>query len=397
VSALQLTETEHAIWRARPHEVVATALDVIVTNFDVADAEVYLADYRLSYLIPVTVALDPQPIDDSLCGRAFAAQEVITETPGQESDGPHRNHLPLTVHGDRLGVLTVSGLRPLSAAQLSGLTSVATVLARALKIADSGTDLYRRIRRRSRLTLAAEMQWELLPGRSCVFDEYTLAGQLEPAYAVWGDNYDWSAAPDRLVLTVSNGSGQGTQAALLTHLAISAMRNARRSGADLVDQAMLANEIIHSHHGGDQFVPTLLLEFTTATGRVRAVDAGSPQLWRQRGGAVELIELDEQLPLGMFNDTPYTQQEFFLEPGDRLIVVSDGVHAAADQAGELYGAQALARALRDARMQSPAEVVRTLIRSLVDYHQGAELLDDAVVVCLDWRGAADATPDPAFS
>ncbi|NED49690.1 phosphatase, partial [Micromonospora aurantiaca] len=71
-------------------------------------------------------------------------------------------HLPLTVKGERLGVLTVRvpGGGP------DWLEEFAAVLARAVKIADQGTDLYRRLRRRTRLTLAAEMQWDLLPAPS---------------------------------------------------------------------------------------------------------------------------------------------------------------------------------------------------------------------------------------
>jgi serine phosphatase RsbU (regulator of sigma subunit) len=233
------------------------------------------------------------------------------------------------------------------------------------------------------------MQWDLLPGRSCTCPEYRLAGHLEPAYAICGDNYDWSAAEDRLTVTVSNGMGQGAEAAMLTHLAISTMRNARRSGASLLDQATLANEIIHSHHGGELNVATLLLEWDVAGRRVRAVDAGSPQIWRMRGTAVDVLKLEEQLPLGMFYDTVYTEQEFAIQPGDRLVMVSDGVHTARSPGGDLYGSLGLPRALKATRLQDPSEAVRTLTRELLDYHQGGELLDDAVIVCLDRTTAAD--------
>jgi serine phosphatase RsbU (regulator of sigma subunit) len=294
------------------------------------------------------------------------------------------------VHGDRLGVLSVFSVGELTADELRQLTSIAEVIARALKIAASSTDVYRRLRRRSRLTLAAEMQWDLLPGRSCVCSEYNLAGQLEPAYAIWGDNYDWSATADRLIVTVSNGMGQGTQAALLTHLAISAMRNARRSGAGLVDQATLANEMIYSHHGGERSVATVLLEFEIATGRVRAIDAGSPLMWRLRGNDVGAIGLEAQMSLGLFPDTEYTVQEFTVEPGDRLIIVSDGVHTALSPGGEAYGSLALPKALRRTRLLDPPEAVRSLTRGLLDYHEGGELLDDAVILCLDWTGKKPA-------
>ncbi|MFG2005360.1 PP2C family protein-serine/threonine phosphatase [Spirillospora sp. NPDC048911] len=381
-----LRSAEHAIWLALPHAVASTAIDVVMDYFPVAGAEILLADYPNTFLIPVASGLDPLRVDNTTAGRAFAAQRTVVE----ESDGadrPHRAHLPLTVHGDRLGVISLTSLLPFRPDELEQFAAIAVVLARALKLADFSTDLYRRIRRRHRLTLAAEMQWDLLPGRSTAREEYTLAGQLEPAYAVSGDNYDWAATADRLTLTVTNGSGQGTQAALLTHLAISAMRNARRSGAGILDQATLANEVIYSHHGGHQQLETLLLEFEVASGRVRAVDAGSPQTLRMRGSKVEPVEFSAQMPLGMFYDTVYTEESFFVEPGDRLFIVSDGVHGALSPGGVAYGSSALPRALRDTLLQGPLEAVRNLSRNLLDYHEGADLRDDAVVLCLDWNGS----------
>jgi serine phosphatase RsbU (regulator of sigma subunit) len=266
------------------------------------------------------------------------------------------------------------------------LSATAAALARALKIADDGTDLYRRVRRRNRLTLAAEIQWELLPGGSCVCDAYHLAGQLEPAYSIWGDNFDWATAADHLSVSVTNGMGRGADAAMLTQLAVGALRNARRSGADLIDQATLANETLYNQYQGQRHVSTLLLRFDVATGLVAAIDAGSPKIFRMRGSKVEPIELEAQLPLGMFEDTQYAEQEFTVGTGDRLIILSDGFHAAVSPRGGSYGASALAMGLRQTRLQSPSEAVRTLTRGLLDYYEGGEIADDAVVLCLDWTG-----------
>ncbi len=78
-------------------------------------------------------------------------------------------------------------------------------------MAERDTDVFVQARRKDRLTLAAEMQWQLLPGRAFSLPEYDLAAQLEPAYAIFGDNYDWSATADRLMLYVTNGMGEGME------------------------------------------------------------------------------------------------------------------------------------------------------------------------------------------
>lgn len=387
----QLSNAEHAIWAAPPYALADTGAEVVRTAYAATSVELLLADYRLDYLIAIGSERPAFPMDGTPAGRAFAAQRELLVPPDDPDGGESWSlFLPLAVHGDRLGVLAVALPAEPGAAPLDELAALTTTLSRALKIADGGTDVYRRARRRTRLTLAAEIQWELLPGRSYVVEEYHLAGQLEPAYAIWGDNFDWSADTDHLMVSVSNGMGRGAEAALLTQLTVGALRNARRSGADLVDQATLANETIYNQHKGQRHVSTLLLRFDLATGRVGVIDAGSPKIFRQRGNTVDPIEMEAQLPLGMFDDTRYAEQEFTVVPGDRLVIFSDGFHTARSPRGETYGISALAGALRQTRLQSPSETVRSLTRGLLDYHGGAELADDAVVLCLDWTGRLGA-------
>ncbi|WP_405138732.1 PP2C family protein-serine/threonine phosphatase [Nocardia sp. NBC_01388] len=236
-----------------------------------------------------------------------------------------------------------------------------------------------------KVTLAAEMQWQLLPGRGCSRAEYALGGQLEPAYTIGGDNFDWSTSADYLTVTVSNGMGQGIGAALLTNLAISALRNARRAGLDIADQAALADQALYAQYGGSQYVATLLLRFEVATGRVGVIDAGSPRALRLRDGVVELIEFDAQLPLGMFDRTDYREQTFQVEPGDRLVIVSDGVHTAQAPTGVEYGTTNLDLSIVASSNLPASEAARAIITELLDYHEDTDLLDDAVVVCIDWN------------
>ena len=130
---------------------------------------------------------------------------------------------------------------------------------------------------------------------------------------------------------------------------------------------------------------TLLLEVDLVSGRVEAVDAGSPRAMIAREGEITPVELEQQLPLGMFDDSRYETQKFTLEPGDRLLVVSDGVHEAHPGGRAAFGETALAAALRRTRLQPATEAVGTVMRSLREYHGGSDAEDDAVTVCLDWR------------
>ncbi|PWI44447.1 phosphatase [Streptomyces sp. ICBB 8177] len=345
-----------------------------------------LVDYGLTVLQPVAEEPRPEdavPLDQGPLGRAFAAQEAVV---GSDEHGV-TVHLPLSVRGDRLGALRVR--LPAGtpyARDTAPLLDFADVLAHEIVAAGRHTDLYLRSRRRRRLTLAAEMQWQLLPGLGCVRDEYAIGGHLEPSYAIGGDNFDWSTGERRLLVAVTDGLGQGIDATLLTSLTVGALRNARRAGLPLGDQARLADQAVHAQYAGKRHASTVLLEFDVPTGTVRAVDAGSPRVLRQRGGRVEAVPLEAQLPLGMFEETPYEEQTFEVLPGDRLVVVSSGVHTARSRDGDTFGDQALHRAVAESRLAPPYETARSVVRGLTRYLDSPELSADAAVVVIDWYG-----------
>lgn len=382
---------ERALRSAAPHHLVDALRDVLGDDWSARDVELYLADYSLTALRPASTRPDRPdslPMHDGPAGRVFGAQEPYVE---KRADDRVRLHLPVTVRGDRLGVLRLTLPSAAHAEEcLAELTELAEVLGHELVVAERDTDVYLRARRSSRLTLAAEMQWQLLPGRSSTRDEYALGGQLEPAYAIFGDNYDWSADADHLMLYITNGMGEGIEASLLTQLGINALRNARRAGVPIADQAALADQAVHAQYGGAQHLSVLLLDLDLATGHLEIVDAGSPRMLLLRDGSVSAVALEAQLPLGMFEETDYRAQELLLEPGDRLVFVSDGVHAVATPGGETYGERALARAINATRLLPAADVPGAVLRE-VSGHRGTPVADDdALVVCLDWFGRGDA-------
>ncbi|MGW7099521.1 PP2C family protein-serine/threonine phosphatase [Streptomyces sp. NPDC054883] len=377
---------ERALRAAAPHALIEAARSALASHYGAHAVELLMADYSLTTLHPVTAlprTAAALSVHNTVAGRAFGSQ-----VPCQEDTGPDMVvlHLPVTVRGDRLGILSVSLPGELVTPETrNDLAEIAGLFGHEILVAERDTDVYLQARRVSRLTLAAEMQWQLLPARACARTEYSIGAQLEPAYTIHGDNFDWATTAENLTLTITNGMGEGIQAALLTNLAVNALRNARRAGIGIADQAALADQALYAAHRGEAYVSTLLLSFELATGRVQVVDAGSPQLWRQRDKVVERIRFDAQFPLGMFDQSEYALQEFRVLPGDRLVFVSDGVYAAHSPGGETYDRQALSRAIGSAGLLPAAEVPAAVLRALADYRD-ADADDDALVVCLDWHG-----------
>ncbi|MGY5078553.1 PP2C family protein-serine/threonine phosphatase [Streptomyces nigrescens] len=376
-----------ALRGALPHALLDTVRDHLASAYGATSVHLFLTDYGGTVLSPCDSPEGGEgslPIAGSPEGRALGSQEP------REQQAPHGeavdHHLPVTVRGDRIGILTVRLPAGRSTpAVLDELRQVAGQLGHEILVAERDTDVYQRVRRVSRLTVAAEMQWQLLPARACSAAQYAVGAQLEPAYAVHGDNFDWASDGDELILTVTNGMGQGVDASLLTHLAVSTLRNARRAGVGLADQAALADQAVYGHYRGRSHVSTLLLRVDLATGRMEIVDAGSPQMWRLRGKSVERIELDKQLPLGMFEESHYAAESFTVEPGDRLLFVSDGVYDAPSPRGRKYAEGALARALHATRLLPAAMAPGAVLRDVAEY-RAAETLDDALVLCFDWFG-----------
>ncbi|ONK15239.1 Phosphoserine phosphatase RsbP [Streptomyces sp. MP131-18] len=382
-----------ALRTAAPYELLGSLRAVLLRHYAIGEAQLRLVDYAMSALRPVETGPDGAGAVSARtgpAGRAFGSQRPFVEPSGRADGGgggPLTVHLPVSVRGNTTGVLTVRVPRDrFSADVLAELGEIAEALGHELTVADRDTDLYLRAGRTERLTLAAEMQWQLLPGRSCSRPEFDLGGHLEPAYAIRGDNFDWATSAEHLTLSVINGMGEGIAAALLTNLAVNALRNARRAGLGLVEQAYLADQALYGQYRGAAHVSALLLRFELATGLVTVIDAGSPRVWLRRRGTVEIPAFEAQLPLGMFEDTEYRTEQFQVEPGDRLFFLSDGVYDAASPAGERYGEKALARALSNSGLLPPAQVPRAVLGELAGYRGGPSPEDDAMVVCLDWRG-----------
>ncbi|MEW1892205.1 PP2C family protein-serine/threonine phosphatase [Streptomyces sp. IBSBF 3010] len=385
------TDIERALRSAPPYALVKTVREILAKSYGALSVQLLLADYGMTVLNPVDAGDGPgQPLslNNSPQGRAFGSQRPHQGRTGPDDAADH--HFPVTVRGERLGILTVRLPSARATPQITDdLTHVADLLAHEIVVAERDTDHYQRARRTTRLTLAAEMQWQLLPARSFVAAEYAIGAQLEPAYAIHGDNFDWAAEGDQLSVAVTNGLGEGIRASLLTNLAVNALRNARRAGIGIADQAALADQAIYEQHRGAAHVSTLLLRFDLPTGSVEAVDAGSPQLWRLRGRTVTRVALDAQLPLGMFEESQYAVQHLQARPGDRLLLVSDGVYDAISPAGETFAERGLSRAVLATRLLPAAAVPGAVLRELAE-HRASDTLDDALVMCIDWFGRPDA-------
>jgi serine phosphatase RsbU (regulator of sigma subunit) len=290
---------------------------------------------------------------------------------------------PVTERGEAIGLLElVLPGRP-DDAQVAEIARLAHLLAFVVIANRRHTDLYEWGQRTRPLSLSAEIQHRLLAGpQTCEARAFTLAGWLEPASAIAGDTFDFSLARDLLHLSITDAMGHGVAAALDATLCVSSLRNTRNEGALLLEQAASANRALAEHaksRGLEDFVTGLIGRVELRTGMLSLVNAGHVAPYLARGQQVTALDLPVDPPLGLFADAVFHSTQVALEPGDRILLVTDGMlerHAAGLD---------LPAVIRDTGTLHPREAVRSLADAVLAATGGA-LRDDATVLCLDWHG-----------
>ena len=309
-------------------------------------------------------------------GRALAVQavEVIDE------DGGARLFAPVTSRGEAVGVLELL-LDDFPAKQtVADVAQAAHFLAYVVIANRRYTDLFEWGQRSVPLSLAAEIQHRLLPGAfTCEAGQFTLAAWLQPAGEIGGDTFDFSLDRDALHLSMTDAMGHTMDAALLATVLVGGLRNARRRGVELAEQARLANDALAEQAGESQFVTGLLVRIDLLRATAEIVNAGHPPPLRIRAGEVDQLDLEADPPFGVRLGRAYRVQSLPLQVGDRLIFVTDGM---LERDAALMNIGAILTASID---MHPREAVQDLTRAVLKV-SGGQLRDDATALCLDWHG-----------
>ncbi|MFB7757525.1 PP2C family protein-serine/threonine phosphatase [Streptomyces sp. NPDC056121] len=331
--------------------------------------------------------------------RSQHMQMEVGKRAGEVRSAPVRVLAPVTDRGDAIGVLELTLAAPPDRQTAQLISEAAHALAYVVIVNRRFTDLYEWGRRTTRLSLAAEIQHRLLPDSfTCDAGRFTVAGALEPAHDIGGDTFDYTLDRRALHLSLTDAMGHDVQAALLATVVVGALRNARRAGADLVAQAEDAHRAVahyadHVHravadqsgrvhqaiaeHGGQAMVTGQLLRVALDTGHTAFINAGHVWPLRLRDGKVQEIAPLVDLPFGVTPNPGYRVQSLDLRPGDRLVLLTDGMLEPHDSDSGLRNL------IEQTRDWHPRDAVRAFTEALLET-TGHDPRDDATVLCLDW-------------
>lgn len=351
---------------------------------------IFLVSRDQTSLIPLD-AVDPDSerlsLDGTVAGWAYRNTEM------RISADDASWWVPLLDGTERLGVLqfltdSTSEAGGLERESVLGFTAL---VAELLVSKAQYTDGYERSRRAIPMGVAAEMLWRQLPPLTFATEDVVVTAQLEPWHEVGGDAFDYSIDGHILRFGVFDAMGHGLGATLLAGVALSAYRNARRAGKDLAQTAQSVDEILGKQFGTESFVTGVLAELDITTGKIRALCAAHPvPLLLRAGRSVGELTIEPGFPLG-FGERSDAIAEVSLEPGDRVVLFSDGVVEARSDGGDFFGIDRLIDLLirEESHQLPPPETVRRLIAAVLEHQRGA-LQDDATVLMLEWRGNSTA-------
>ena len=250
-------------------------------------------------------------------------------------------------------------------------------------LANAHTEL--RISQEKELKAAAHIQQGLMAGAAPQLPFASVKARNLPCKEIGGDFFITAATEGTLIVAIADISGKGASAAVMASLLQGIIQADLYAGLALTEIARGANSFLCSRHLEEMYA-TMVIACISPNGNMEYVNCGHvpPMISDFAGGIVRLT--DHNVPVGLLPDAEFTDAGFCLKPGDRLILVTDGVTEAESPAGELFGDQ---RLVESSKGKWPLEDILTSIQS---FCAGRPTSDDCTIVEVTYTGGNDFMP-----
>jgi hypothetical protein len=329
--------------------------------------------------------LELAAVDGTLAGRSYRSVAVLDSA----APGEVVVWVPVLDGTERLGVLRFVFLGRTSVEEKE-LEAFASLVAQLVVTKSVYGDFFACARRQKPLTIAAELLWQLLPPLTFATPDLVISAVFAPTEDVGGDAFDYGAEATCLRAAIVDAMGHGLGAGLMATAAVAAYRNSRRAHLEHRQTAERISETIAEHFGDGKFVTGILASLDSTSGQLSWCTAGHPPpLLIRRGRVVMELDHGRGMPFGIGPASAVFQHQ--LEPGDRVLLYTDGMVEARDAHDELFGLERLVDTITHvAGEDPPPEALRRLMHA-VQEHCAGPMNDDATVVTIEWRGSGRST------
>ncbi|MER5727325.1 PP2C family protein-serine/threonine phosphatase [Streptomyces sp. NPDC002138] len=336
------------------------------------------------------------PIEGTVPGRAYQYGRLTPAAPAPGEAGVPDWWVPLVDGTERLGLLRVRSAHDDARAR-EDIDRLAALLALMISAKRVSSDTLARLTRTEPLNLGAEMAWNLMPPRTYADGRVVISASMEPAHRISGDVYEYAIDGPLIHLTLFDAMGHDTAAGLCGALALGACRNSRRQGAGLVAKGEAVEAALMEQYGHRRFVTGILAVLDTRTGELSWVNRGHPPPIIIRGNRWSShLTCPPAHPMGTGLGLVSTVCRERLEPGDRIVLYTDGITEARRPGDGEFGLERFTDFLirHHAEGLPVPETMRRLMRAVLDHHDG-RLQDDATVLMCEWLGPAPQDTRPA--
>ncbi len=239
--------------------------------------------------------------------------------------------------------------------------------------------------------VARRIQLGMVPERTVLHgDAYEACARAKPAREVGGDFYDCFELDDgRVAAIVGDVSDKGLAAALFMSMTKTSIRDFLLAGAHPADVLNRANEMMCASNPAGMFVTALACVYDPRTGEARLANAGHVQPIVV-GDDIRTVDMDPGLLLGLFEDAGLEEEAIVLQPGESLLLITDGVTEALSAEGAFFGEDGLQRSLQERTpFEAADQIADAIMQSIEEFTVGHEQFDDATMLVLRRCGQCD--------
>ncbi|HDH09788.1 MAG TPA: protein serine phosphatase, partial [Chloroflexi bacterium] len=264
------------------------------------------------------------------------------------------------------------------------LTAIASQAAISIYKSQLVEELKEAERVKREMEIAHRIQMSLLPERPPEVEGVELAGMCIPAMEVGGDYYDFLHRDGRLDLIIADVSGHSVGSALMMAITRTVLRSEIAGGKSPAQVLAATNATMYDDLSrAELFITVFHTSYDKETRTLTYANGGHnpPFLWRAAEGKCISLDADGML-LGILEDVDYEERIIELQPGDILVLYTDGVTEARNEAGEFFGEERLRRAIEEGSGLSPAELLDDLYRRIYEHSKGVPQRDDITLVVM---------------